>query len=195
MPRTQVRQAQLLAAGADRDAGVREHDRVVRARRFLAEPRGEALDGRGPGVELGEQHPGFEERLNGAEPLGVVQGREEGDEVPDLPPRLPAEADEREELPRGGRLVLDAAVHDRRVGDGRGGLIEQLVGRHFGARAHELVRDRPQERLGVPGERLAAPERPVDFVSYGHRGVVVFCGRISLRPLPSWEGAAALRRR
>ena len=87
-------------------------------------------------------------------------------------------------LPRRGRLILDAAVDDRGVGGGRGGLFDQFLDRLFGARAHELVRDDPQERFGVARERVATTEGPVDFGDNGHQGVVLRVRRFTAPERP-----------
>jgi hypothetical protein len=59
----------------------------------------------------------------------VAEGCEQRDEVPDLPPRLAAKSDQREQLPRRGREVLDPPVDHRRVSQGRDGAFQELAER------------------------------------------------------------------
>ena len=108
----QVGQAQLLAAGPRRHRRVREHDRRHHP--------GEVVERRRGRGSFGEQQPHFEKRLDRGEPVGVVERREECDEVRHLPPLLPAQADQGEQLAALGRQVAEAAVDDRGVRQGGG---------------------------------------------------------------------------
>ena len=145
------RRAQLQGAG--RDFRQRHHHRVRPARLGqpgvqVSEPRLAARRAR-----VGEEQARLQERQHRPQPVRLPQCHRHFHQVPDAPARLPAVAEQCQQLQAARVEVGQPAVDHRGVGDRRQATFDQLLGRPLVARLAQLVGDLAQERFVVALQR------------------------------------------